>query len=197
MACHNKDNGREEKIRFAIDNQLATYPESTLQDLYKNFFQDYFGPEHIISDTLSAGAYLNKELAEMQEESLGGYYESTGYKGNFYRVNLSVIQDSLISRDMFFDAFVRSAANIEFPSVDQWKQEWKQIDSIIYTMDLNLADYNRDRENIFSLIEQGKYAMHHSKVFSENYAPHYRIIRKDIFENELFLEFLPHMPLEQ
>ena len=50
---------KHEQIRRAVERQLRMYPKSTLQDLYKNFFQDYFGPGHIVSDTLSAGAYLN------------------------------------------------------------------------------------------------------------------------------------------
>lgn len=40
--------------------QMKTYPKSTLKDLYKNFFQDKFGPGHIISDTTSAGKFLKK-----------------------------------------------------------------------------------------------------------------------------------------
>ena len=41
-------------VHSAIERQLATYPESTLQDIYKSFYQEHFGPGHIISDTASA-----------------------------------------------------------------------------------------------------------------------------------------------
>lgn len=41
-------------IRAAIERQLAAYPESTLQDVYKSFYQEHFGPEHMIADTTSA-----------------------------------------------------------------------------------------------------------------------------------------------
>jgi hypothetical protein len=82
---------KSERIRTAVENHLEAYPKSTLQDLYKHFFQDYFGPGHIVSDTSSAGAYLDRELA-LFEQAPGAYYEPTGYNGNFYRVNLSVIK---------------------------------------------------------------------------------------------------------
>ena len=171
-------------IRSAVENQLEAYPKSTLQDLYKNFFQDYFGPGHIISDTLSAKAYLERELASSEQFS-GAYYEPTGYNGNFYRVNLSVIKEGIISRDLFFDAFIRSVSNMQTITLEEWKREWRQIDSVIYTMNLSLAGYAHDRENIFSLLERGEYVMHHSKPFSKEYSPHYRIIGREIFLKEI------------
>jgi hypothetical protein len=58
---------KRERIRKAVENQLGAYPESTLQDLYKNFFQDYFGPGHIVGDTLApsvtCGRYYFSELS--------------------------------------------------------------------------------------------------------------------------------------
>ena len=50
FSCKETESGQ---IRAAVENQLKAYPKSTLQDLYKNFFQDYFGPGHIVSDTTS------------------------------------------------------------------------------------------------------------------------------------------------
>ena len=180
---------RGEQIQAVVKNQLTEYPKSTLQDLYKNFFQDYFGPGHIVSDTTSAGAYLDRELASFEQAS-GAYYEPTGYNGNFYRLNLSVIKEGLISRDIFFDAFVRSVSNIEFITIEEWRVEWAMIDSVIYSMNLPLVGYAQEREKIFSLLQQGGYVMHHSKPFSEAYDPHYRIIARDIFLKEI----LPLLP---
>ena len=180
---------RGEQIQAVVKNQLTEYPKSTLQDLYKNFFQDYFGPGHIVSDTTSAGAYLDRELASFEQAS-GAYYEPTGYNGNFYRLNLSVIKEGIISRDIFFDAFVRSVSNIEFITIEEWRVEWAMIDSVIYSMNLPLVGYAQEREKIFSLLQQDGYVMHHSKPFSEAYDPHYRIIARDIFLKEI----LPLLP---
>lgn len=190
LSCQeSKTSNFSERIRTAVTDHLSMYPESTLQDLYKNFFQDYFGPGHIVSDTASAGAYLDRELASL-EHTGGAYYEPTGYNGNFFRVNLSVIKEGLVSRDLFFDAFIRSVSDINTLSFDEWKKEWTRIDSVIQTMDLSLVHYTRDQENIFSLLEQGKYVMHHSETFSNEYDPHYRIIEREIFLKEI----LPLLP---
>lgn len=34
----------EASVRTAVERQLQQYPKSTLKDLYKNFFQDIYGP---------------------------------------------------------------------------------------------------------------------------------------------------------
>ena len=83
---------KESAIRSAVEHQMEIYPCSTLMDIYKNFFQDSFGPGHIISDTASAGRYLREELNSADSFS-GVAYEPTGYLVNFYRVNLSVMKD--------------------------------------------------------------------------------------------------------
>ena len=74
--------------------------------------------------------------------------------------------------------------------VEDWQKEWVMIDSVINEMNLSLADYTQERENLFSLLEQGKFVMHHSKPFSEAYDPHYRIIGREIFLKEI----LPLLP---
>ncbi|MBR7021879.1 MAG: hypothetical protein IKI09_00210, partial [Bacteroidales bacterium] len=95
-------------VRSAIERQMATYPESTLQDIYKSFYQEHFGPGHIISDTASARRYLMRELSEMGKTA-SPYFEPTGSQGDYVRVYLSAIADSLITAEQLLDAFVRSA----------------------------------------------------------------------------------------
>jgi hypothetical protein len=174
----------EQAVRQAVDNQMAVYPQSTLKDLYKNFFQDRYGPGHLIPDTTAAGNYLRYELASYEEVS-GAYYEPTGWEGCYYRVNLSVIKENLVPYDVYLDAFVRSVNQIVPLSVAQWKAEWLAIDAVIQTMNLSLPDYEKDRQEIIELLEQGEYVMHHSPQFEQHYDPHYRIIEKNIFEKEI------------
>jgi len=186
FSCKETESGQ---IRTAVEKQLKAYPKSTLQDLYKNFFQDYFGPGHIVSDIASAGAYLDRELASLEQAS-GAYYEPTGYNGNFYRVNLSVVKEGIISRDVLFDAFIRSVINFQPITIEEWKKEWAIIDSVILRMNLSLINYTVEREKIFSLLDEGKFVMHHSELFSNEYDPHYRIVGRDIFLKEI----LPLLP---
>ena len=180
----NKAYGQKEEIRRAVVEQMRVYPQSTLRDIYKNFFQDCFGPGHIIADTISANTYLREELAKSVKFS-GQLYERTGYKGNFYRVNLSLIKDGVIPYNIFFNAFVRSVNGIRPTPIEEWEKEWHLISTVISEMNLQMDGYKQDSLQIDNLLEQGQYVMHHSQKYVDAYDPHYRIISKEIFEAEL------------
>jgi hypothetical protein len=183
LSCRTTD--FETKVRTAVDRQMKIYPESTLKDLYKNFFQDQFGPGHIIADTAAAADYLRKELSDSHTQAGGETAEPTGWEGNFYRLNLSVITTGQVPYPVYFDAFVRSVNGITPPPADQWKKQWKEIESIIRSMPLNLPGYEADRIEIEAKLDRGEFQGHHSERFEEHYSPHYRIISKEIYENEI------------
>ena len=52
-------------------------------------------------------------------------------------------------------------------------------------MNLNLPDYDREKQFIDSILSVGKYAISHSSDYREAYHPHYRIVERRIFKNEL------------
>ena len=183
LSC-NRTNPLHAKIRQSVERQMELYPESTLRDLYKNFFQDRFGPGHIIADNTAADRYLRYEL-NTAEGFEGLDYDPTGYEGRFYRVNLGVIADGRVPYEKYFDAFVRSVNGIKPISIEQWRTEWHEIDSVIMSMGLQLENYSADRAEIKALIDGGDYVMHHSQRFNDHYQPHYRIIERTIFENEI------------
>lgn len=180
----NAQQSRDDRIREAVERQLRDFPKSTLQDLYKSFFQDRFGPGHIVSDTSAAGNYLRHELnsSEFFHEI---YYEPTGYESNYYRVNLSVLKENKMSYQEFFDAFIRSVEQVNLDDISEWKTEWSEIEAVIISMDLGLEHFEEDLEMIQSVLAQDKYAIHHSRVYNAEYHPHYRIIERSIFEKEI------------
>jgi hypothetical protein len=169
-------------MRSAIERQLATYPESTLQDIYKSFYQEHFGPGHIISDTASARRYLVRELSEMGKIQ-SPYFETTGSQGDYLRVYLSAVSDSLITAEQLLDAFVRSANSRQEPTVS-WMEKWEAIVSIIQANKIELEGFETD---LLLLTEAARnnQAVHHSRRYNEAYHPHYRIVERSIFEQEL------------
>jgi hypothetical protein len=171
-------------VKAAIFNQLKMYPQMTLTDLYKSFFQDRFGPGHLISDTAAVAAYLTNEL-QFADNFSPVLYEPCGWQGNFVRVNISAVKNRKIPAHKLLDAFVRSANNTKMPDIDEWRSEWSRIDGIIRQLRLNLPDESADRLKISDLLDSGNYAAHHSAVFNQLYYPHYRIVEKSIFESEL------------
>lgn len=182
-SCKENDSD-EKKIVDSIERHMTHYPQSTLRDLYKNYFQDRFGPGHIISDRSAADRYLRYEL-ESSTTFTGEDYEPTGYEGRFFRVNLGVIKDGRVDYAKYLDAFVRSVNGIKQPSIEEWRKEWQRIDSVIMSMNLALPNAEQDRATIDSLLNVGNVVMHHSELFNKHYAPHYRIIEREIFNNEI------------
>ncbi len=178
------DGESDEMIEKALKRQFQTYPQSTLQDVYKSFFQNRFGPGHIVADVSAAERYLQSELS-LSDEFSGEYYEPTGADSCFYRVNLSVVRDSVIPYDVFFDAFIRSTKNVCFPTIEEWRKEWKQVERIVAKSEFRPDGFSADSAAIAQLLDSGEYVMHHSRRYSEAYHPHYRVFERRIFETEL------------
>ena len=183
-ACSSPVKDFGSSVRQAVMWQMETYPESTLKDLYKNFFQDRFGPGHIIADTSAAADYLRRELASYSVVS-GEAAEPIGWEHNFCRVNLSVVKEGRIPFGIFLDAFVRSVNGIEPVPVGKWKEEWMAIEAVIRSMDFDIPGYEDDRAEILERLAEGNYVGHHSAAFNGAYSPHYRIVSRKIFEEEL------------
>ena len=169
-------------MRSAIERQLVTYPESTLQDIYKSFYQEHFGPGHIISDMASARRYLMRELSEMGKTQ-SPYFEPTGCQGDYVRVFLSAVSDSLITAEQLLDAFVRSANSWQEPTVS-WMEKWEAIVSIIQANKMEIVGFETDLPMLTEAAQINQ-AVHHSRRYNEAYHPHYRIVERSIFEIEL------------
>ena len=168
-----------------VSRQMAQYPKSHLLDLYKSCFQDYMGADHLVSDRERVMSYLDEELTTADIDDLPEwFYEPCGIKGRYVRVSLRTVKEGLITEDMLLDAFIRSA-NTKRPSVKSWIRKWHKIIGTIDKMNLNLPDYDREKQFLDSLLSVGKYAISHSSDYREAYHPHYRIVKRRIFEKEL------------
>ena len=166
------------QLRHAIEHQLAVYPQSTLQDVYKAFYQEHFGPEHMITDTAAVRKYLDHELTVMGDERGALYYEPIGLEGNYVRVYLKAVKDNLITAQELLQAFLDSAAARQEPAVE-WDAKWNTIVEVIDAIKPGFGDSERDLLHKASLENQ---AVHHSRAYNAAYHPHYRIIHRNIFE---------------
>jgi hypothetical protein len=178
--------------REAIEQQLELYPETRVQDIYKSFCQDNLGPGHLIPNPEAAKAYLLEELQTYREDLENGRYDkpalryvSVGDAGNYIRVDLSVVMDGLVDEETLLAAFVRSANEGKTLSTEEWKEKWAAVASVIRKDFPALPDAEKDLAAIDSLMAEGHYILHHSRIFNETYHPHYRIVARDIFDQEL------------
>lgn len=181
---------QRQEVESVVKRQLELYPQSRLIDLYKNFFQDKFGPGHMVADTASAGAYIRRELALMRSESGGKVVgltqrevaEITGWEGKFVRVDMAVIDMGIISYKIFSDAFFESSRSHILPDVKKWANEWFLIEKIIKDIAPQINGFEEDSALLRKLLGNGEYVVHHSREYSEAYRPHYRLIKREIWE---------------
>ena len=181
-----------ETTRRAIASQLEQYPESRVQDIYKSFCQDNLGPGHLIPNSEVARSYLMSELESYQADLDSARYDKptlryvpVGDKGNFVRVDLSVVLDGLVDAETLLDAFVRSANEGKVVTEEEWKAKWASVAAVLRKDFPAIPDAGRDLAAIDSLMAAGHFILHHSPEFEEAYHPHYRIVARDIFELEL------------
>ena len=176
----------------AIRQQLQDFPESRVQDIYKDFCQDNLGPEHLIPDPEYARNYLRTELASFREDLDSLRYDApqrmyypVGDRGNYVRVDLAAVLDGRISEELLLDAFVRSANEGRKVTPEEWVAKWNGIAAVIRKEFPGIPGAGQDLARLDSLVKEGHLIMHHSPEFGAAYHPHYRIVAKDIFESEL------------
>lgn len=174
-------NKQHDEIRRAVTRQMQQYPESTLQDIYKSFFQDEFGPGHLIGDTNHASEYFNYELLEMT--SSGNYIaDPCGMGRNFFRVPMDLVKDGKITPEDYFAAFIKSAAFYRIPETEMWQEKWHIIVQEIEAMNLTIDNFEQDKTALELMLQSGEIVVHHSDTYSERYDPHYRIMGKAYWE---------------
>lgn len=165
---------------------MERYPQATLQDLYKTLFQDNLGPSHIINGYESVRKYIDIEVEECGSETMyGSYYEPCGWRGDYYRVSLFAIKDGIIDAGLLTECFIKSNSTIGDSEIDEWKSEWREAMEIVGRFISNRESFARDSAAIEELFCRNSYVLHHSRQFTELYRPHYRIIKREIFEEHL------------
>lgn len=172
---------REKQIRQFVNDELTYYPQARLTDLYKNYFQDAYGPGHLIPDTTSAGRYLSWELQQSEwPDTL--LFQPLGIHHDFYRINLVLVKNKVIPRDTLLLGMVESVKLARNPDITSWKKEWAEVLSVIKKMHLQLPEMKADEKRIQKALSKGDVVAHHSKQYEEKYHPHYRIVHRTVFE---------------
>ena len=159
----------------AVDYLVNSYPKAQLADIYKSFYQDNYGPGHILGDTIAARRYFNEELSDTTSWN-GPEFEYTGEGKNFVRLNMDLVKKGIISAEDYFRAFLNSLGMMTKPSDEEWIAEWSSIEDIIETRGYHFVNEDTDREIIRKKLESKNFPIHHSDNFNENYNFHYRII---------------------
>ena len=174
IPCNNEDKA----IRQMCVKLHEQYPMATLQDVYKTCYQDYFGAEHMMSDTAAARNYLSIELEECRnmDMSLMPMREPTGFRHRFTRINLANVVNGELTEEQLLEMFFEAASK-DNAFGNSWMEEWQKIESVALQVCHDWTDEPLQAE--LQLAAERKHAVRHSEAFRNAYNPHYRIVRND------------------
>ncbi|MCF7911125.1 MAG: hypothetical protein K9M99_01245 [Candidatus Cloacimonetes bacterium] len=169
------DQDFQNKITDLIQKELSKFPQAQPVDIYKLFYQDYFGPGHFFSDKNNIIISLIRELDEFSDPtgSAPGIQE-IGCLNNFIRVDIRWITWGNFTIEEMADLFWRSS-RLELFQPLPWHEHWENITKII------IREYNgliKNDKNKLDDFARQKTGVHHSEIYRQNYQPHYRIISK-------------------
>ena len=169
------------KTEEFVNTEFATFPESRFVDIYKSFFQDAYGPGHIIPDTTHAGMYLSQELQnEFWPDTL--FWQATGINHDYYRINLVLVKNGTIPRDTFLLAMLESANLARKPEISAFKNQVNELYDVVKKQRPNLPDLDKDKMAIDAQLNKCEVMMHHSEHYLQTYQRRYRIIHRSVFE---------------
>ena len=168
-------------IRDFLRAHCARYPELALQDVFKALYQSAFGCEHLIADPSAAADYIRAEAARSGDR-ISELVELLG--GDYCRVHLGILQDGL-NAETFARLFALSARHEECG-----REKLEAMLTALQTMaDAGELPFSAQEtaEAVETWRRDGFPPLHHSEIFRQNYAPAYRVLRRD-FARERFLE---------
>ena len=160
-------------IRDFLRAHCARYPELALQDVFKALYQSAFGCEHLIADPSAAADYIRAEAARSGDR-ISELVELLG--GDYCRVHLGILQDGL-SAETFARLFALSARHEECG-----REKLEAMLTALQTM-ADAGELPFSAQETAEAVERwrrdGFPPLHHSEIFRQNYAPAYRVLRRD------------------
>lgn len=174
-----------EQYQCRLQMYMLQYPQSQLRDVYKLCFQDYWGLEHLLADSMGAVRYIEYEL----EHSDSSDWQRPLFcyplpLNNYVRVDINYVRQGIIPMGTLVSAMLQSAQD-ETCDIGLWRQRWMSILQLLKQVDPQPQNYDEDLAEIEKLLASGRYASHHSRLFNATYRQHYRIVRRDVFERLL------------
>lgn len=171
------DNLNLKKAKKGLLNEKSLHPLAAFQDYYKLIYQDFFGPAHLLQNQAKARDYLEKEVSKA--DHFEDYeFQDISIVNNFVRVNLRLISEGKITIKGLFKALKNSVIKINYTTNEKWRHYWTQI----YPSIQKTGSFQHNKQ-LFEQIKNNPPLVSHSKVYKENYKPHYRIINRTAYKN--------------
>ncbi len=164
----------------------SRFPLWQVDDVYKLIFQAAQGSEHAMINREHARTWLEQELSFLTPVQFPEpLIEPINTDGSIMRLNLRPFARLKLPADMLLDIFVRTAAEYYGSTVrlENYAAQTLPLAGEI----LPKIDASELEIFLADMQEKGYPSVHHSKIYTREYAPAYRVILR---------EFLPQDWLE-
>ena len=162
-----------------IKKELGLYPQAELVDIYKLFYQDYFGCGHFFSDQESIITYLTDEINKLSlTKDTTPEIQKIFCFNNFIRVDIRLVTMGYLTLNKLADLFWQSS-RIKLDQPIPWHIHWQNICQIIAKDNLLTCQPDKEKLEDFANNRNG---VHHSAIYRQKYHPHYRIIHQDFWK---------------
>lgn len=141
----------------ALMQYAQRYPAAEATDLYKLVFQDLYGPGHLLTDSLAAVRYISSEVAQMSDAAYPEYLHGI-HDGPFPLYEYTLCDSNFVRVNLIL------------------------VKRGVIPLERLVSALLRSTEGLPS--PDPKFVMTHSAAFKAAHDPHYRIIRRDIFDRE-------------
>lgn len=180
----------DDSAQKMVQDYMWRFPQSQLCDLYKFCFQDVFGVEHILSDSMGAVRYIEYELSNSDtgDWRQNMFVYPLTLEHNYVRVDINYVRQGIIPVGTMVSAMLQSVDIDKSEKGDmlrQWPERWNELLAVIETVTPRPLNYEEDKAMIDEVLRGGGYAVHHSRLYNATYHQHYRIIRRDVFDRML------------
>ena len=164
---------RKEKTKEMLTEHCKMYPKAKVQDILKFLHQSAFGCEHLLTDPLSAIAYMQEEASSCRAHG-GELIEPLD--GEYCRVHLDCIRNGLAAETLG-KLFILSAEH----KADGRQLLEEKIEALLELV--RAGNLKFSEEEVSKAVEQWKAegypARRHSEEFRGEYFPAYRVIKKE------------------
>jgi uridine kinase len=163
-----------DNIKDILLQQFKKYPLMEVCDAVKLLFQSEFGGGHAVSDEYFCMKRIEDEGSNLSIEQLSEpYFEEIG--GGYSRINLSSLK--VIPVEVLGKMFIVSSEN-NLGTADEFE---KKLNLLRNLCEEGKTAFSADTLNKYleNYRKTGYHPVSHSKTYTENYHPAYRVVRNE------------------
>jgi hypothetical protein len=171
-------------IRHILADHARRYPAWELDDLYKLIHQAAMGSEHAITDEAGIRDWLNRELRDLGPGPDEPMIDPISPDGRIVRVHLRPFVQRRLPAERLLRAFLATGRRVDpsperlatFAVAASHAARQGLLPFRVEQLDARLA----------GLRASGLPPVHHSARYLEQYLPAYRVVARDLLEDDIF-----------